>query len=315
MDTPPSAQSPDRDPSLPTRREVREANEAAVRDDLGLDAAPTPVAPGMLTPGTAESDPELLEANAAANAAAGSADADAASPQAVRTETAGAEAHTVVLDPVDGTQPTAVMESVPPVVIPTERDDAPDAAVENGPEPSGVAHINDPADGPAPDSANWMGLSAFVAGILALSPIAIILGHLGLSAAKKGRATNGSFALAGAVLGWIGLVATGIGVWLYLQGPSAEQIDIHAKQDIHAVGAEVATQVVATNELPLLADTGDAYTVGDVTLEQHLETSHDMSLTGTAPVDWCLQLTFDDGTVPAYSYLPTEGVVEGTCAG
>src|SRR5690554_5888488 len=60
---------------------------------------------------------------------------------------------------------------------------------------------------------NWVGYAAFATGALALSVVAIVLGHLGLKASTQGRAANRDFALAGLILGYIGLVATTVGVW------------------------------------------------------------------------------------------------------
>ncbi|WP_062077146.1 DUF4190 domain-containing protein [Demequina globuliformis] len=270
--------------SMPTRRELREQADAATRNDLGVSG---PDAAGV------EGQPPAVDG-----------DTDTAAVDIDEIETGPAERAVVdgepteVFDPVvDGdAQPTAVMDPV--------GDDA-DRAHE--------AHDSAETPGEPGADKNWMGVSAFVAALLALSPVAIILGHLGLSAAKKGEATNRPFALAGAVLGWIALVATGVGVWFYLQGPVPAQVDVQAQQDIHAVGAEVATQVVATDALPVLADSGSEYTVGDVTIASELETSHEVTLTGTAPADWCLDLTYEGGENAAYSYLPTQGVVEGAC--
>ncbi|WP_061961228.1 DUF4190 domain-containing protein [Demequina flava] len=284
--------------SLPTRRELREAEEAEARNDMGVsgpDATDpedgTPAVDGDHDPSAEpivdeDADPDMADAG---------------------VEQGGAP--TEVMDPVEDDAPTAVMD---PVDAPG--DDAPETA-DGGQGTDGVAADGTaPADEPVSSERNWMGVTAFVTALLALSPVAIILGHLGLRAAKNGKATNRSFALAGTILGWVALVATGVGVYFYLQGPPAAQIDVYAQQDIHAVGAEVATQVVASNAMPVLSDSGTEYMVGDVTIASELEGAHEMTLTGDAPASWCLDLTYEGGENDAYSYLPTEGVVEGACS-
>ncbi len=67
-----------------------------------------------------------------------------------------------------------------------------------------------PAPHGAPTSTqnDWMGivslvlsLATFVTGITWIA--GIVLGHLGLAAARRGEASNRSVALAGAVIGWV----------------------------------------------------------------------------------------------------------------
>ena len=59
---------------------------------------------------------------------------------------------------------------------------------------------------------NWMGVVALATGIIGVSVAAIVFGILGLSAAKKGKATNRGMSIAGIILAcvWIvfGIVAS-----------------------------------------------------------------------------------------------------------
>jgi len=160
----------------------------------------------------------------------------------------------------------------------------------------------------------WLGITAYIAALLALSPVAIILGHLGLSAAKKGRARHRSFALAAVILGWIALIATGVGLW-FLQNDEVtpEEIDVQAQQDVTAVGAAAATLAVETNAVPDVAQIDGAYTVGDQQLDAHLTTAHELTFSGATASDWCLDIAFDGGTVEAFSYTATSGMAEGAC--
>ncbi len=53
---------------------------------------------------------------------------------------------------------------------------------------------------------NWMGITSLILSIVGISLGGIILGHMGLGAAKRGEANNRGLALAGTILGWIGMV-------------------------------------------------------------------------------------------------------------
>ncbi|WP_084125224.1 DUF4190 domain-containing protein [Demequina sp. NBRC 110054] len=50
---------------------------------------------------------------------------------------------------------------------------------------------------------NWMGLTSLVLGLVGVSLGGVILGHMGLSAVKRGEADNRGVALAGTIIGWI----------------------------------------------------------------------------------------------------------------
>jgi hypothetical protein len=106
---------------------------------------------------------------------------------------------------------------------------SPTAAIFGGPgspePPEGGA-----PNGPADSSRNWLGLTAFILSVLGGGLIAIVLGHLGLRAAARGKATNHETALAGTILGYVGvvilcgaLVATGALAGVLPWGSSAPQ--------------------------------------------------------------------------------------------
>ena len=229
--------------------------------------------------------------------------ADAPVDEMAQADGGDAPAHdapTEVMEPVQDAGETAVM---PPVVEPEGRDgeDASDALAE--------------VDEPAVDR-DWLGIVGFVAGALLISIVAIILGHLGLSAAKRGRARHRSFAIAALILGYLGLVVTAAGVWLYLDDTaSPEELDIQAQQDVSAVGAAAATAAIETGALPQVAQDGDVYVVAGETIAPALEVEHTLTFTGTAAADWCLEIAYEGGEQPAFSYTATGGMAEGTCAG
>lgn len=80
------------------------------------------------------------------------------------------------------------------------------------------------AYGARPDPKNWMGIVALVGGILGLifvvpflgSLAGIIFGHLGLGAVKRGEANNRGLALAGTILGYVGMAIMVVVVIAYI---------------------------------------------------------------------------------------------------
>ncbi len=69
-----------------------------------------------------------------------------------------------------------------------------------------------PSYGPRGDEKNWMGIVSLVASIAAFfvapfigSVAAVVFGHLGLGAVKRGEASNRGLALWGTILGYVGI--------------------------------------------------------------------------------------------------------------
>lgn len=82
---------------------------------------------------------------------------------------------------------------------------------------------------PADPGKNWMGLAALIASFVGAGLVGIVLGHLGLRAARRGEATNRGIALAGTVLGYasvviisVALVASGALAGISLFGGSVQ---------------------------------------------------------------------------------------------
>jgi hypothetical protein len=162
---------------------------------------------------------------------------------------------------------------------------------------------------------NWMGIASFVTGVLGLSVIAIVLGHLGLSAHKKDRATNRPWALAGTILGYIGLAATvALGAAFYLgivdqwQGSTH---DARAQADVNAVGREMALAWADTGEAPVVVQGSGEYVVNSTTIEAQLAVDATLTDAIVSPVNWCVMIAYEGGNQEAYTYLPDQGVVEG----
>ena len=94
--------------------------------------------------------------------------------------------------------PAASPAATPPVVPPV----APPAAAPYAAAPAPPQAYGAPNDHPN----TWMNIVAFVTGLLGMALIPIIFGHLGISAANKGKAEYKWMGIVGAVLGYLELV-------------------------------------------------------------------------------------------------------------
>ncbi len=86
------------------------------------------------------------------------------------------------------------------------KDDVPPTAAIFGGPGSSEPPDGDVPSGPGSSRRNWLGLVAFILSLLGGGLIAIVLGHLGLRAVARGKATNRGIAFAGTVLGYVGVV-------------------------------------------------------------------------------------------------------------
>lgn len=100
----------------------------------------------------------------------------------------------------------------------TPDDNVPDAVAEPAaPSPAAPAPLATPsaqpiaaappgayAPNPAPNT--WMNITAFVTGLLGMALIPIVFGHLGISAANKGKAELKWMGIVGAILGYLEIV-------------------------------------------------------------------------------------------------------------
>ncbi len=106
------------------------------------------------------------------------------------------------------------------------------------PPPQPYSGFTPPPTGPK----NGLGVAALVIAIIALvtvfggiilGVVAVILGFLGWGRAKRGEATNGGVAVAGIVLGFLGIIvsiaAIGLAVWGFSEFGGTDYIDCMAK--------------------------------------------------------------------------------------
>ncbi|MFW7414837.1 DUF4190 domain-containing protein [Demequina sp. SO4-18] len=299
------------------------------RDDQPTEGAEQPsegvddgAPPSALSPYLSESAPTPADASPPTPASAGdpSVPADQDERAAADPDPAAGspgEDDTQVMDPVDD-QSTQVMDPVeddpeprraPWAPVPSDRGDE-DADDEDADD----ATAQVPAE-PSTDR-NWLGVAAFVTGALALSVVAIVLGHLGLSAAKRRRANNRSFSIAGLILGYLGLILTAAGAWLYLSDPSSgADMDARAQQDVSAVGAAAATDASQSGQLPDVEQVEAGYRVGDDTITAHLTGDPSLAFTGTTATNWCLSISYEGGEQSAFHYVATSGMAAGPCPG
>lgn len=223
---------------------------------------------------------------------------------------------TAIIEPVMGEDDTQVM---PPI----EDDTAADASDTTSAEvPEDVAEVPDDAadavddpESPPSSRRNSLGVWAVVTGALLLFPIALALGHLGLRANKQGEANNKSVALAGVILGYIGLVVAFVGtaIALFVVWPNveAQNTDNAAKSDVITLGSSLVAAAAAGEE-PSLWDGVSAWSASD---EMLLDSEPGVAVAANNVFDWCLVLTYQGGNVPAVAYSSASGLQDGpTCS-
>lgn len=182
----------------------------------------------------------------------------------------------------------------------------------------------DGAPDPAPESANprrnFLGTWAVVTGAVLLFPIALILGYLGLRAVKGGEANNKSVAMAGVILGYVGLVSAlvAVGLVLFVVWPSAtaQHNDNAAKADVISIGNAVVkvTSAGGTVSGPL-EQQGSAWLVADEAVAMELRVEQAATVTGSSPTDWCVNLHYQGGNASDVSYSSTTGLITAANCG
>jgi hypothetical protein len=127
------------------------------------------------------------------------------------------------------------------------------------------------SESPSDGGKNWMGIAALVSSSVGAGLVGIVLGHLGLRAARRGQATNRGIALAGTIVGYasivivpVAVIASGALAGISLMGGSAQSprvtITPSAAVGVYTLDSTLATADrwfgLATGDCVLAFDTG-----------------------------------------------------------
>ena len=82
------------------------------------------------------------------------------------------------------------------------------AFVPYSPDPAAAQPSTYPAPARAGRPLNMAALFAAITGILLISPVAIVLGHIGIVQVRRRKQSGLVFAIVGLILGYLGFVAT-----------------------------------------------------------------------------------------------------------
>ncbi|WP_062200066.1 DUF4190 domain-containing protein [Demequina salsinemoris] len=166
-------------------------------------------------------------------------------------------------------------------------------------------------------AADPLSVGAVVTGILLLSPVAIVLGHLALKRAKSRPDQPRTLAIAGTILGYLGLAVTigAIAAYMTTFGPGLDRAtaDAQAQADVTAIGNAVATALESDPVLPDIAVGDESYTVGGDEISALLAGEREVELSGTSRTDWCVQLGYEGGEIATVAYVGADGFHEGAC--
>ena len=186
--------------------------------------------------------------------------------------------------------------------------------------PSGYANPNQgfsgqsglyPAQAAAGSSSkNVLGILALIAPFVCLAPVGIILGHLGLSAVKKGQANNRGIALAGTIISWVSTVISALFLVLALvgafssaandpifdSGPGASSDAGALDDDLLAIQAAVEDELSFSPEtLPAVGIEGNSYVVGSTTVEMTSDAFTAAIVGDVSTFYYCIELWHFDG--------------------
>jgi len=147
---------------------------------------------------------------------------------------------------------------------------------------------------------NYLGILALIFPFVGLGLVGIIMGHLGLSAVKKGAANNHGVTLAGTIISWfvtviVPVVLALIAIPLYsTQKDKAQEAEV--KADLLSVSIAVASHFVDYGEPPVVEIQGSSYVVGDQ-VEPKADIVTDIDFVMTGDFSYCISATYDGGKV------------------
>ncbi len=162
--------------------------------------------------------------------------------------------------------------------------------------PTGYATPAPMRDSGQSSSQNILGILALIAPFVGLAPAGIVLGHMGLSAVKNGRANNGGIAIAGTVLSWI---ATAIAVAIIISLVSDRKAAVNEaalKTDIMTVEIEAYNYVAATGQDPSFAFSDGNYIVGGTLIPASPEVTG-ARLLNEGNGFFCFEVNYGEGLV------------------
>ncbi len=163
-----------------------------------------------------------------------------------------------------------------------------------------------------------VGIAAFVAGCLALGPVAIVLGAIGLARWRSGAASRRSWPLAGLVLGVVGTLLLLAG-WLLHVGTERSEGTVlaHAQVDVITVGNALVARHVAdpqATDVDVVVE-DDAYVVAGDRVPRVSADVAAVSYAGSTAWDWCVTLVAGADGSTTVGYAATAGLVEACPAG
>ncbi len=166
-------------------------------------------------------------------------------------------------------------------------------------------------------AADGLGIGGVIAGVLLLSPVAIVLGHLSLRRARNDPAGSRTLGLASTILGYLGLALTVAGIALYVSvvqpAQATSTADAQAQADVTAIGNAVAGYYETDADAPRIIVGEGSYTVASEIVEAQLEGKKTVTLDATSRIDWCVELVYDGGERDTVSYLGSTGFQTGSC--
>jgi len=165
--------------------------------------------------------------------------------------------------------------------------------------------------GQGSDARNVLGILSLVAPFVGLSLVGVILGHLGLSAVKKGKANNRGIALAGTIVSW---VFTGLGMLavvaaiaipiFFTQQDKAHEAAV--RSDLSNLNVAVASYYVDHGSVPELSFDGQSYHVADAVIGADT-TVTDAQLFSSDDFSYCIQVEYGYGLAQSVDDLGNLG--------
>lgn len=151
------------------------------------------------------------------------------------------------------------------------------------------------------ESRNVLGILSLVAPFVGFSAVGIVLGHLGLSAVKNGKANNRGIALAGTIVSWVFTVivlagiAAAIAIPIYL-GQRTAAHESAVRSDLVSIRIAVETYYVDEMQVPSVTYTNGNYDVGGQTFAAD-STVTDARLVSADGQSYCIEVEYQAGLV------------------